>query len=195
MTIANQRLTLEEYLDYDDDTNIRYELVDGALVAMPAESTENTQIAMFLVSVLLQMGIPYYRLGIKQQIAVSSKRATARDPDLIVHSEASAQAISGRRQALLQADMPTPMLVVEIVSSSDTDKKSRDRDYLEKRSEYAARGIAEYWIIDPIANLIIVGTLTGQVYDTLEFRGSDAISSRAFPIMQLTAEQVLKAGL
>ncbi|WP_229642260.1 Uma2 family endonuclease [Waterburya agarophytonicola] len=28
-------------------------------------------------------------------------------------------------------------------------KVNQDRDYRYKRSEYAARGIAEYWIIDP----------------------------------------------
>ena len=39
MTIAtNQRLTLEEYLSYDDGTDTRHELVDGVLVAMGAES-------------------------------------------------------------------------------------------------------------------------------------------------------------
>jgi len=73
MTIAaNRRMTLEEYLNYDDGTDTRYELVNGVLVEMGAESTINTQIAMFLVATFLQLGIPYYKLGIKQQIAVSN---------------------------------------------------------------------------------------------------------------------------
>jgi Uma2 family endonuclease len=198
MTIAtNQRLTLEEYLTYDDGTDTRYELVDGVLVEMPTESTENTQIAMFLISVFLQLGIPYYQLGIKQQIAVSSDKATARDPDLIVHSERSARAIRQLKQALLQFDMPPPTLVVEIVSNSTTDKKSRDRDYLEKRAEYAARGIPEYWIIDhhPIQQVILVLSLVAESYQEQMFTESDAIVSPAFPTLQLSAEQVLKAGL
>jgi Uma2 family endonuclease len=196
MTIAtNQRLTLEEYLTYDDGTDTRYELVDGVLVEMPTESTENTQIAMFLISVFLQLGIPYYQLGIKQQIAVSSDKATARDPDLIVHSERSARAIRQLKQALLQFDMPPPTLVVEIVSNSTTDKKSRDRDYLEKRAEYAARGIPEYWIIDPIQQVILVLSLVAESYQEQMFRGGDAIVSPAFPSLSLSAEQVLKAGL
>jgi Uma2 family endonuclease len=196
MTIAtNQRLTLEEYLNYDDGTDTRYELVDGVLVEMPTESTENTQIAMFLIAAFLQMGIPYYRLGIKQQIAVNSEKVTARDPDLIVHSENSARAISGLKQALLQFEMPPPMLVVEIVSNSDTDKKSRDRDYLEKRSEYAARGIPEYWIIDPIQQVILVLTLSAEHYQEQTLTESDAIVSLAFPGLHLSAKQVLSAGL
>jgi Uma2 family endonuclease len=204
MTIAtDQRLTIAEYLDYDDGTETRYELVDGVLVEMGAESTINTQIALFLVSIFLQAGVPYYCLGIKQLIAVSSKKATARDPDLIVHSSASIQALAGQRQAFLEADMPAPLLVVEVVSNSDSDQKSRDdlrsvrdqRDYIEKRSEYAMRGIPEYWIIDPIAGLVIVCILSGQAYEALEFRDHEAISSIVFPTVQLTAAQVLKAGM
>jgi len=196
MTIAtSQPLTLEEYLNYDDGTDTRYELVDGVLVEMPTESTENTQIAMCLIAVFLQMGIPYYQLGIKQQIAVNSEKATARDPDLIVHSESSARAISGLKQALIRFDMPSPTLAVEIVSNSDTDKKSRDRDYLEKRSEYAARGIPEYWIIDPIQQVILVLTLSAERYQEQAFTGPEAIVSLAFPALHLSAEQVLSAGL
>jgi Uma2 family endonuclease len=196
MTIAtDQRLTIAEYLDYDDGTETRYELVDGVLVEMGAESTINTQIALFLVSIFLQAGVPYYCLGIKQLIAVSSKKATARDPDLIVHSSASIQALAGQRQAFLEADMPAPLLVVEVVSNSDSDQKSRNRDYIEKRSEYAMRGIPEYWIIDPIAGLVIVCILSGQAYEALEFRDHEAISSIVFPTVQLTAAQVLKAGM
>jgi Uma2 family endonuclease len=196
MTITTHPpMTLEEYLTYDDGTDTRYELVDGLLVEMPTESTENTQIAMFLISVFLQMGIPYYQLGIKQQIAVHSDQATARDPDLIVHSENSARAISGLKQALLQFDMPPPTLAVEIVSNSDTDKKSRDRDYLEKRSEYATRRIPEYWIIDPIQQVILVLTLSDGSYQEQAFTGGDAIVSPTFPELHLSAEQVLSAGL
>jgi Uma2 family endonuclease len=196
MTIAtDRRMTLEEYLDYDDGTNVRYELVDGVLVEMGAESTLNTQIAMFLIATFLRMGIPYNHLGIKQQIAVSSQRATSRDPDLTVHSEASALAISGLKQALLMPGMPAPMLVVEVVSNSDTDRRSRDRDYTEKFAEYAERGIPEYWIVDPAAGLVTVCTLDEAVYQVTEFIEDEAVFSPTFPALKLTAAQILAAGM
>lgn len=50
-------MTIEEYLTYDDGTDTRYELVDGVLVEMGAESTLNTQIVLFLVVTFLQMGV------------------------------------------------------------------------------------------------------------------------------------------
>lgn len=194
MTIApSKRLTLEEYLDYDDGTDTRYELVDGVLVEMGAENPLNNTIAIFLISYFLQQGIPYYQLATGHQIAVSSIKATARQPDLVVHTEASATAIlSGSR--LLMPDMPAPMLVVEVVSSNDTDPKSRERDYKEKRAEYAARQIPEYWIVDPIATVVLVLTLAGEQYCESSFIGKQKLVSPGFPNLNLTAEQVLKAG-
>lgn len=49
MSIASSQMTLEEYLNYDERTDTRYELVNGKLVSMPPESRLNSQIAMFLV--------------------------------------------------------------------------------------------------------------------------------------------------
>jgi len=79
-------MTLEEYLKYDDGTDTRYELVNGVLVEMGAESTINTQIAVFLLLCFAQLNTPAYRLGIKQKIAVKSTGINAREPDLMVHS-------------------------------------------------------------------------------------------------------------
>jgi Uma2 family endonuclease len=91
-------------------------------------------------------------------LEASPTTATARQPDLIVHSQESEAAITADGK-LLRFNGPAPLLVVEVVSNSDTDPKSRDRDYQEKRSEYALRGIPEYWIIDPIAAVILILTL------------------------------------
>ena len=55
MTIATQKLTLEEYLVYDDGTDTRYELVDGELVAMPPESDRNNLIALYLLTELWKL--------------------------------------------------------------------------------------------------------------------------------------------
>lgn len=195
MTQAKPRFrTFEEYLSYDDGTDTRYEVVNGELVEMPTESTLNTQIAVFLIAAFLQLGIPYNRLGIKHQIAVSSREVSARAPDLTVHSEESAQAISSRKQALLPFEMPAPVLVVEVVSPGKPGQKNYDRDYVEKRSEYAARGITEYWLVDPNRAVMIVLSLSGGDYQPREFRSGDRVISPAFPNLQLIAQQILNAG-
>ena len=195
MTQATRpRLTIEEFLTYDDGTNTRYELVDGVLVEMGAESTINTLIAGFLFATFLQLGIPAYQIGFKQWIAVSDSTATARDPDLIVHSEASFAAIEGSSQAIVKAGMPNPLLVVEVVSPGKPGEDNYDRDYIEKPKEYATRGIPEFWQIDPSRSVVAVLTLKDGNYWSREFRGDSRVVSPTFPDLQLTADQVLRAG-
>jgi Uma2 family endonuclease len=84
--------------------------------------------------------------------------------------------------------------VVEVVSSSNTDQKSRDRDYREKRLEYETRGIPEYWIIDPMAAVVIILTLKVAKYQEQQFTQHQRLNSPLFPDLNLTAEQVLRAG-
>jgi Uma2 family endonuclease len=188
-----QRMSLEEYLTYDDGTDTRYELVDGVLVEMGAETPLNPAIAMYLAFVFADLGIPRKHLAIGHQVGVSQSKATARQPDLIVHTLESDAAIMEDGK-LLRAQQPAPALVVEVVSKSKTDKKSKARDYDEKPVEYAARGIPEYWIVDPDEAVVRVGTLTGGVYRFATFTGGQPVKSPAFPAMAVTAAQVLAAG-
>jgi Uma2 family endonuclease len=139
-------LTFEEYLAYDDGTDTRYELVDGELVEMPPESPENNRIAKRLLLELLKH-FPMDFVAYKDtEIEVSGKRAKCRIPDLIVHTEESLLALEGATRATITRDMPSPAIAIEIVSPGIA---NRNRDYRYKRTEYAARGITEYWIVDP----------------------------------------------
>jgi len=189
MVIAAKPMTLEEYLEYDDGTDTRYELVDGRLVAMSPESHLNNQIAIHLLSRLLEIGVPFNLLSLKTQIAVTGRRANAREPDLMVLSEEAAAALQGARQSLITYDMPPPMLVVEVVSP-----KQGNRDYRHKRTEYAGRHIPEYWIVDPIAQTVTVLEWVDGLYEEQVYRDDATIQSPAFPALQLTARQVLQAN-
>ena len=192
MTVAtNRRMSLQEFLTYDDGTDRRYELVDGVLIEMGAESTINTWIAGFLFGVFIQMGLPSYCIGFKQKISVCSSSVTARDPDLIIHTKDSASAIEGRREACLFLGEPNPLIVVEVVSPGDETKPNYQRDYKEKPREYANRGIPEMWQIDPSREWVRVGTLNAGDY---QFQTFMTIVSPSFPSLNLTANQILSAG-
>ena len=195
MTLTTaRRMTLEEFLSYDDGTDKRYELVDGVLVEMGAESTTNTIIAGFLFGFFLQMGLPSYRIGFKQKIEVASRYVTARDPDLIVHTEDSFQAIDERKEACLKYGDPNPLIIVEVVSLGDETKDNYQRDYVQKPEEYADRGIGEFWRIDPERKWIQIGVLMAGQYQFTVFKGDDTVVSKSFPSLNLTASQVLRAG-
>ena len=188
--VTDRRMTLRDFLTYDDGTGRRYELVDGILVEMASESTINTLIAAFLVKFFFKT-LEFDEVGFKQKIEVTSSHATARDPDLIIHSEDSATAIQGRAEACLFLNEPNPRLVIEVVSPGDETTLNYQRDYLQKPREYANRGIPEMWQIDPSRDRVRVLILEGRIYRVTQFMGQDTIVSPTFPTLNLTASQVL----
>ena len=189
MTVASQKMTLEEYLTYDDGTETFYELVNGELVEMPPESELNRRIAMFLVLYFAQRGIPFQRLTMKTEIVVSGSRATTRFPDLMILSDELATALAGASRSTVLLDMPPPLLVVEIVSP-----KQENRDYRYKRSEYGARGIAEYWIVDPMQQKVTVLEWVEGLYEEQSYERDSPIASPLFGMLDLTTSQILGAG-
>jgi Uma2 family endonuclease len=192
MTIAtNRRMTLEEYLSFDDGTDTRYELVNGELVEMPSESDLNNVIAIFLLVEFSKL-VPARLLRRGTEIVTSGFRSTARIPDLMVLTEESSNALSGAKRSIILSDMPPPVLVVELVSPGSVNEQ---RDYRYKRSEYAARGIAEYWLIDPHQAQVMVLTLVDGLYEEQIFKGGDRLISHTFPTLELTAAQVLQEDL
>lgn len=187
MTVATaKKMTLEEFLQFDDGTDNLYELENGELIPMPSESELNSRIAMFLVAYFLKLGIPYYRLRMKTEIAVSSRQAGLRVPDLVVFSEELATVMQGATRSLILMDMPPPLLVVEVVSPNQ-----ENRDYRYKRSEYAARGITEYWIVDPMGQKVTVLEWVEGFYEQRVYTGNEVICSPLFTDLKLTAGEVL----
>ncbi len=183
-------LTMEEYLAYDDGTDTRYELVDGKLVEMPTESFENSNIAKLLLFELTKY-VPLVLVAYNTEVEVLGRRATCRIPALLLHTEESAAALRGAKRAMLTRDMPPPALVIEIVSPG---QQNRDRDYRYKRTEYAARGIAEYWIIDPERQqLTLCLWVNGQYEDTI-YTDDTPLVSTVIPGFKLSATQILAFG-
>ncbi len=188
MTVTTtKKMTFEEFLNYDDGTDYLYELENGELIVMPFESEINRRIAMFLVAYFLKLGIPYYRLSMKTEIAVNSRMVGVRVPDLVVFSEELAQVMQNATRSLILMDMPPPLLVVEVVSPNQ-----EKRDYRYKRSEYAARGINEYWIVDPMAQKVTVLEWVEGLYEEQVFTGDEVICSPLFAEVKLTVNELLQ---
>ena len=121
---------------------------------------------------------------------MSGSRATTRLPDLMVLSEELTTALDGAIRSTIMIDMPPPQLVVEVVSPG---RENADRDYRYKRSEYAARGIAEYWIVDPIQQRVTVLEWVEGLYEERVFQGNQQIISPMLPDLDLTSERVINA--
>ncbi|MBD2506871.1 Uma2 family endonuclease [Nostoc muscorum FACHB-395] len=190
MTTAVKKLTLEEYLAYDDGTDTKYELVDGELVQMPPESDRNNLISLYLLSQFLKF-VPIQLIRHKDtELVVIGNRTRVRLPDLMILTQELLEAMALGR-ATITPEMPSPVMVVEVVSPG---KVNEDRDYRYKRSEYAARGIPEYWIVDAQKAQITLLTLVDGLYEESVFQGTEIIRSVIFPALDLTADLVLAAG-
>jgi Uma2 family endonuclease len=195
----SKKLTFDEYLNYSNDTGQRYELIDGELIALPPESEPNNFIANYLFFYLASSGLVPLRLikthNCEVQVPVlRSGDAANRYPDLIILEPEHIPLTATR--LTITFDMLPPRFVVEVVSPG---RVGRDRDYdplrglrQRKRAQYAARGIAEYWVIDPIEEVVTVLRLEeGQYVEVAVFRDGEAIVSPMFPQLSLTVQQIL----
>lgn len=132
-TIVKPKMTLEEFVNYEDNTDYLYELTDGELIQMPMESEVNLRIGSFWFGFLIRSGLADYRLSLKTEIGVPRKMVNVCVPDLVVFSEELPQAMESAKRSL---DMPNPALVVGVVSLNQD-----SRNYRFKRTGYCARGI------------------------------------------------------
>jgi Uma2 family endonuclease len=109
----------------------------------------------------------------------------------MVHSEESYASLTSATQSVLLRDMPPPLVIIEVVLPGTA---NHDRDYHYKRTEYAAREIAEYWIIDPeMQQFTLCLWVNGQYEDTV-YQGDTPIRSTVVPNFDLSAAQVLAMG-
>ncbi|MEH1814854.1 MAG: Uma2 family endonuclease [Nostoc sp.] len=177
--------TLEEYINFDDGTDKRYELEDGVLLEMPPGTGKHEAIiTLLLVRFFLEiqkMGLPLQPRPNGTEVLTNKQ---LRRPDICVITNEQAKSIETTSAILKTA----PPLLVEVASP-----ESIDRDYNQKTSEYAAMGVVEYWIVDPLENKVTVCLLNQSSYKQTVFIEDQRIISRTFPELTLTAQQVFSA--
>lgn len=190
---SRDRLSLAEYLAYSDGSDTRYELVAGELVPMALPTGRHVQIQNFLSRVfeaeIARQQLPWTVIqgGLGIQSPRGNRWATVRIPDVVVLPLEQWQEM-GSREALIRLEEPPLLLVVEVVSES-----SRAADYRAKRAEYCVLGIGEYWVVDPLEEKVSLLLLHEGWYDVLELKGSDPVSSKVFPKLELQAGEILAA--
>jgi Uma2 family endonuclease len=199
MTQAKVRFAnFEEYLTWSDDPENylegRYELIDEELVQLMPESGFNLAVAKFLFFMLVTTGIPLELVmlgGVEVQVPILQPGDAAnRFPDLLVLREDHPDLIAKR--ATITREMSPPLMVVEVASPG---KRNHERDYQNKLAQYEAIGVAEYWIVDPEAQAVVVFELQQRGYRKIgNFQGKSIVPCSTCPALTLTAEQILNTG-
>ncbi|MGK7890675.1 MAG: Uma2 family endonuclease, partial [Leptolyngbyaceae cyanobacterium] len=179
-------LSFEDYLNYDDGSDRHYELVDGQLILMNPPRLEHFLIVDFLDTAIKaeirRLSLPWLTF---REAGVRTGYAKSRLTDLCVVTREQAQELLGQ-SAVFQTP---PQLVVEVVSPD-----SIARDYRYKRSEYAAVDIPEYWIVDPLESCLTILLWEEGWYEEVQIRDQQPLSSRIFPDLTLTTDQILAAS-
>ena len=136
---APHKMSYEEFLDWCDEDTLA-EWVDGEVIIMSPASYSHQTIEDFLTRIL---GIYVEQHALGQIISApfqmkTGTRLPGREPDLIFIAEE-------HRDRIKKTYIDGPAdLAVEIVSP-----ESRQRDRVDKLTEYEQGGVREYWILDP----------------------------------------------
>ena len=181
---TTQTYTFEAYLALNPEH--RSELVDGALITMNPPTIEHFLIAKFIEQALdaeiKQLQEPWLCF---REAGIRSTLRRSRLTDVCVVTVDQARELRG----LSTVFQTPPLLAVEVVSPD-----SIQRDYRHKRSEYAAMGIPEYWIVDPLKRIITWLQLNEGFYDETVFTITQTLQSSLFPDLSLKVEDILAAG-
>lgn len=185
-------LTFPEYLEYEGEPDVIYELVRGKLTPMSAPTLGDVDIRDFLVYKLRR----YFAdenlfLVVNKTVGFRTEDNSARIPDALVCDRSLWEGISDRPGAGVLDFDENPIMVVEIVSSNRRD------DYVTKRNEYELAEIPEYWLVDPKKKLVRVFANPSQEegYSFVDFTEDSSITSGQFEGLVLSVKELLAPPL
>ena len=171
----------EDFLKFH--TNRMAELVDGRLEILPIPTWLHQLILEFLFD-RIRDHLRESKVGGKVLMAPIPTRLfarTIREPDLLyVCPENFPEDVRGYPEKI--------DLAIEIVSSG---ADARQRDYVDKRTDYAEAGIPEYWIVDPETTLVTVFTLNRTEYKIAqECHPGDVARSVLLSGLKISVDQI-----
>lgn len=170
------RVTYEEFLRITENSENRYELIDGEvfLLASPLYAHQKAVrdiygefIAWFKGKKCEPLASPFdvtlFRGGKKDNICVVQ-------PDILVICDRENIDEKGRYHG-------TPTLVVEVLSDS-----TRNKDLIKKLDLYRESGVCEYWAINSESREVYIYVFKDQAIESIQsFKGDDKAGAVFFP--------------
>ena len=172
-----RRMSLEEFLEAEEEPGYRYELARGVLEVTEVPNDAHGKIVDNLREALsvYRRAHPrlFLRIGHAGEVRlIIPGLGSDRNPDMAVVFHDAPVDDRGRR---------VPALAVEVVSPGAS---ARRRDYEEKREEYLAFGLREYWIVDPKDRAVTVlscDETANSTWSERVVRGDEPIVSSLLP--------------
>lgn len=164
--------TYADYRNMPEDGN-RYEIIDGDLLVTPAPTTLHQTVSKRIQFALMQQ-VEQTGLGVvfDAPVDVIFSETHTVQPDLLVVRTSRRAIVSPR------GIEGAPDLIVEILSPG-----TELVDRTTKLKLYAAKGVAEYWIVDAAAHAIEVHALGPVGYELRgRFGPGERVSSGLFTL-------------
>jgi Uma2 family endonuclease len=194
--------TFDEFIEwYPENSEFRYELHDGVIIEMPKPRGKHSRLTGSLAERLLitirEMGFGGIWTIPRESIVRPYRDKSGYEPDIIVLNEETIDSETRWESESVIQNATSVKLIVEVVSTNWQD------DYYDKRRDYEAMGIPEFWIVDyaalggrefigyPKQPTIFVYELVDGEYVKTTFRGNDVIVSPTLPGFNLTAQEIL----
>lgn len=138
-------LSVDAWIALEED--VEGELVDGHLEEEEVASWAHELVVSWLIRILGAWIVPRggFVLGSETKLVVSAHRG--RKPDVLLCFAGSARKARSSR-ATIPADV-----VIEVITATPRDQR---RDRIDKKADYAALGVGQYWLVDPEARTLEV---------------------------------------
>lgn len=173
---SGRRMRADQFLSLPENFD-RYELVDGVVVVSPSATWGHQRIASEILFQLRQF-LEKHSLGeAVSDVDVRLSDTLVLRPDIVFLSTEKAVRVTNY---VTEA----PNLVVEIVSPG-----AAHRDLHDKKHDYEAAGVAEYWVIDPHSGEMQFFALDSQRFTALHPVG-DELASRVIPNFSLNIKRI-----
>ena len=144
------------------------EFINGSVTLQPRSSLAHMGVVSNLL-ILLDTFVNLQALGYAATSTLIQLTRNDYEPDLCFFNREKSASFTPE-----QMIFPVPDLVVEVLSESTA---HRDRGI--KFSDYAAHGIAEYWLIDPVAEVLEQYLLESETYRLELKSGTGTVTSSA----------------
>lgn len=182
IAVAEEKMTVSEFLELDFEEGYIYELLNGDIMRRTSPNLEHQEASMML-STLMNMFILSKKLG-KLYAAPMDVYLSPEDlvvPDLVF--------VANTNSVILKPNkciVGVPDLIVEILS-----KGTQGVDRGRKMRKYRAAKVAEYWIVDPRLQSIEVYEWTETGYELMsEAEEIGEITSKVLPEFKLEVATV-----
>lgn len=184
-----RRVSYEEFLEFTENSEQQYELIDGELYMMASPGHKHQVVVMEILYRMRQWFedkscIPLtapYDVKLFNDAEKFEDDPNVVQPDVLVICDPETVDEKDRYQG-------TPTLVVEVLSPS-----TRSKDMLKKLSLYSKSGVSEYWVVDMDNNKIMVYYFEeGEIMDLSLYGTGEMVESSYYDGLKVAVDDVMK---